>query len=91
MWLLLRLVFGLLDEFIERVDDALFDALHSLARPALSEPAANIVHAARDVVERFVFQAGEIVMHEVGQLLVAGRQAVLPLQQLGERASALLG
>ena len=54
--LLLGLVFGFLDKFIERFDDAFLDALHAFARAALSEPAANIVHAARNVVERIVFQ-----------------------------------
>ena len=51
---------------------------------ALSQPAANVVHAPRNVIERIVLQPGEIVLHQVGELLIARRQLVLALQQLGE-------
>ena len=87
--LLLGLVFGFLDEFIERLDHAFLDALHAFARSALSEAAADIVHAARNVIERIVLQAGQIVPHQIGKFLIASRQIILSLQQLGERGVGL--
>ena len=54
--LLLGLVFQVFDQLVERIDHAVLDALDRLARAAQGEPAADVGHAARDVIERFVFQ-----------------------------------
>ena len=89
--LLLGLIFGLLDQFVEGLDDAFLDALHALARAALREAAANVFHAAGNVVERIVFQAFHVVTHQVGKFLVAGRQLFLAFEQLADCGVGLVG
>ena len=54
--LLLLLVFEILDLFVERIEYPLLDLLHLRPGAAIGEPATNIVHPPRDVVERLVLE-----------------------------------
>ncbi len=86
------LVFGLLDELIERIDYSFLDALDALARAALREATADVFHATRNVVERIVvFQAFHVVTHQVGQLLVADGQLLLALDKLSDCGVGFVG
>ena len=55
--LLLLLIFDLFYELVERFDDAVFDLAHFGAGAAKVQPAADVVHAPSDMIERIVFQA----------------------------------
>ena len=77
-------IFHFLNQLIERGYDPVFHATHFLAGMAEIEPARHIVHPPRNVIERIVFQFVQIVLHQLGQLLVPSRNGFLPLQQHGD-------
>src|SRR5262249_50642974 len=64
-------VFHLLDQLVERGDDAIFLGADLLAGMAEIQPAGDIIHPSRNVIERIVFQARQIGLHQFGHLFIA--------------------
>ena len=87
---LLLLVFELLDQLVERLDDALLDLADLRTGAAQIEPAANVLHPPGDVVERVLLQALQVVLHQLRQRDVAARAGVRALQQHVDRLQARL-
>jgi hypothetical protein len=64
-----------------------FSSLHLLAGSTITQAAADVVHAAGDVIERFVLQAGEVPLDQLRHLLKPLRQEFLLLHKLSQRGS----
>ena len=79
---LLLLLLELLDEFVERFDDAVFDLANLLIRPAQGEPAADVVHPPRDVIEGIVFELLEVAAQQPGDRRIAPRAVRFAAEQL---------
>ena len=67
----LLLLFHFLDQLVERRDHAVFDLAHLRTGAPQVEPAANVVHPPRDVIERLVLETFQVGLHQPGHRNVA--------------------
>jgi hypothetical protein len=79
------------DELVERRDDVVLQAAGLRTGPALTEPAGDVAHPARGMVERVGLEGREVGLQQPGEPLVAGGDRAGPLEQRVERVAGRLG
>jgi hypothetical protein len=86
---LLRLLLQLFDQLVQRRNDAVLHTLHLLAGVAEVETPSNIVHTARDMIERLVLERLEVGLHQHRHRGITPGQLVAALEQLADRPQPL--